>query len=322
MNPLPEHSADLAELCEPVRASRAAFDRVIATVRPDLWRFCYGLTGSVWDAEDLVQDTLARTFARLSHIWQSVPARALLFRVATNIWIDQQRRRKDHEVPISEIEVAAEPELAAVEVLPALERLVTLLPPLQRVVIMLTQGFEFTAAEAAAMLNMTEGAVRSALHRARTTLMNVREVDEEKAPERELDDSQRQVVETFLTAFQKKDPDLVASSLSREVHVEIVGVADEYGRETARRSCLAEWSREWTSQTAQLVQVDGKQVVAILDEAIGGRRVVDALRLEPAGSSVGKLRIYFFCPEVLDHIARALGTSYAHHGYTYPGGAA
>lgn len=322
MNPLPDHSTDLAELCEPVRSSRAAFDRAIATVRPDLWRFCYSLTGSVWDAEDLVQDTLARTFARLSHIWQSVPARALLFRIATNIWIDQKRRGRGREVSIADVEVSAEPELTALELLPALERLVALLPPVQRVVLLLTQSFEFTAAEAASMLNMTEAAVRSALHRARTALMNVDEADGERVPQRELDAAERHVVETFLRAFQRKDPDLVASSLARDVHVEVVGVADEFGRETARRSCLAEWSREWADQTAELVQVDGKQVVAILDEAISGRRVVDALRLEPAGSTVGKLRIYFFCPEVLDHIARALGTSYAHHGYTYPGGAA
>jgi RNA polymerase sigma-70 factor (ECF subfamily) len=33
--------------------------------RPDLYRYCRRLTGNVWDAEDLVQDTLEQGFAHL-----------------------------------------------------------------------------------------------------------------------------------------------------------------------------------------------------------------------------------------------------------------
>lgn len=50
------------------------------------------LTNSIWDAEDLVQDTIARALGRLAHFGQVLNPRAYLFRIATNAWLDQQRR--------------------------------------------------------------------------------------------------------------------------------------------------------------------------------------------------------------------------------------
>jgi RNA polymerase sigma-70 factor (ECF subfamily) len=36
------------------------------SARPELFRYCRALTGSVWDAEDLVQETMLRAYARLA----------------------------------------------------------------------------------------------------------------------------------------------------------------------------------------------------------------------------------------------------------------
>ena len=51
---------------EQLRADlRTAWHRyvdMLVPLRPDLHRYCRRLAGNVWDAEDLVQDTLLRTF--------------------------------------------------------------------------------------------------------------------------------------------------------------------------------------------------------------------------------------------------------------------
>ena|SRR5690625_6547681 len=69
----------------------------VAPYRSELWNYCRKITGSPWDAEDLLQDTLLKAFASLSalsHRAQPIQTRAYLFRVATNHWIDQCRKNK------------------------------------------------------------------------------------------------------------------------------------------------------------------------------------------------------------------------------------
>lgn len=54
---------------------RAAWHRyvdLVAPARPALHGYCRRLTGNVWDAEDLVQDTLVRTFATLGKIHHQI----------------------------------------------------------------------------------------------------------------------------------------------------------------------------------------------------------------------------------------------------------
>src|ERR1043166_1224677 len=90
-------------------AARRSYYRFLAAYEPlrtELYRYCRYLTRSPWDAEDLTQDTLARAFALLAHTEDDPQnPRSLLFRVASHLWIDQLRRRR--EVGTSEPEDAA-----------------------------------------------------------------------------------------------------------------------------------------------------------------------------------------------------------------------
>src|SRR6187399_1917615 len=76
---------------------RAAWHRYVdwvAPVRPALHGYCRRLTGNLWDAEDLVQDTLLRVFGQWGVTNPEIrEPRPYLLRVATNIWIDRARRR-------------------------------------------------------------------------------------------------------------------------------------------------------------------------------------------------------------------------------------
>ncbi|HLN62934.1 MAG TPA: RNA polymerase sigma factor, partial [Symbiobacteriaceae bacterium] len=118
--------ATLEELESPLRQLRQRFEDLTEPCRPDLWRYCLRLTGSPWDAEDLVQETLARAFARMAQYWQPLEARPYLFRIATNTWIDARRRAR---LPLDELDAQVPapttPDPSAT--LAAMEFLVTLL---------------------------------------------------------------------------------------------------------------------------------------------------------------------------------------------------
>lgn len=148
-------------MTDPVRELRERFVQMTEPHRPALWRYCRHLTGSAWDAEDLVQDVLLRAFARLANLWQPIAnPRAWLFRIASNTWIDGLRRGS---VPVDPLESAADVPAtpsSGIEVADALAHLVVMLPPRQRVVVLLVDIFDFTGPEAAAMLGTTEGAIQ------------------------------------------------------------------------------------------------------------------------------------------------------------------
>src|SRR5512144_2801643 len=81
------------ELPRSVQSSWQVFLDAYEGLRPELYRYCRHLTRSPWDAEDLAQDVLARAFVTLGKLGAAPPnPRAWLFRVASNAWIDQQRR--------------------------------------------------------------------------------------------------------------------------------------------------------------------------------------------------------------------------------------
>lgn len=77
--------------------TQAAWHRFIdftAPFRPQLFLYCRRLTGNVWDAEDLVQETLLHSFGVLGRVFNPiVNPRGYLVRVATNLRIDAVRHR-------------------------------------------------------------------------------------------------------------------------------------------------------------------------------------------------------------------------------------
>src|SRR5882724_9323438 len=94
----------------PFEARYLAFLETIATLRPDLHRYCARMTGSVTDGEDVVQDTLARAYYELSQLQELPALRPWLFRIAHHRAIDLWRRETVRATePIDEaLDLAAE----------------------------------------------------------------------------------------------------------------------------------------------------------------------------------------------------------------------
>ena len=144
------------------------------TGEADLFRYCRSLTGSVWDAEDLQQDTLLRAFAKLGEFSNPIDnPKSYLFRIATNLWVDRVRRLGQGEIAGSQISqditARSRPEQSA-EVRDAAKQLINRLPPRERAAIVLKDVLDFRLEEIAEILQTTPGAIKSALHRGREKL--------------------------------------------------------------------------------------------------------------------------------------------------------
>ena len=160
--------------------ARAAWHRYVdflTPFRPELYRYCRRLTGDVWDAEDLVQDTMVRGFGVLGHVHRTIDnPRGYLIRIATNLWVDAIRRRttETHALALEGDEplrdIGATPDTTAVR--DAAARLMRMLAPQERAALVLKEVFEMSLDEIADMLGTSVGAVKAALHRGRTIWRN------------------------------------------------------------------------------------------------------------------------------------------------------
>jgi RNA polymerase sigma factor (sigma-70 family) len=88
---------DLERIDPSLAVARKAFLGLVQDIRPQLHRYCARMTGSALDGEDLVQDTLATAYYKLSLMNQEIPLRAWLFKIAHNKCIDFLRLAHPHE---------------------------------------------------------------------------------------------------------------------------------------------------------------------------------------------------------------------------------
>jgi RNA polymerase sigma-70 factor (ECF subfamily) len=145
-----------------------------------LYRAALRYTRTTADAEDLVQETMAKAYAGFHSFTAGSNLRAWLFRIMTNTWITSYRtaQRRPAEVlaaDVTDVRISAatpSAELAALdamgddEVLDALRAL----PEGQRMVVYYADVEGFRYKEIAAIMDMPLGTVMSRLHRGRKNL--------------------------------------------------------------------------------------------------------------------------------------------------------
>ena len=153
----------------------ARFSDQLITVLPRLRRFARGLSGSVADADDLVQAACERALARQHQFQEGTRFDSWMFRIVQTIWIDQIRsrdvRKEDGDIaqdrlgsdaPVRRVEAR----LALDEVRRALDRL----SPDQRTALLLVTVEGLSYKEAAEMVQVPVGTIMSRLARARIAL--------------------------------------------------------------------------------------------------------------------------------------------------------
>jgi RNA polymerase sigma-70 factor (ECF subfamily) len=317
-------------LASSLRSSWHGFLVTYEPLRSDLYRYCRHLTRSPWDAEDLAQDALARAFVTLGQMGEAPPnPRAWLFRVASNLWFDQVRKRRREE-PLAERE-----EAGAVRD-PALPReaagtLLARLSPQERAAVVLKDVFDLSLDEIAEALSTTAGAVKAALHRGRGKLV-------EPAPE-ETRIPAPGVLDTFCAALNAGDLDGLTSLLLDHAAVEVVGATTQFGREAARRTVLygmlfgaerlATADRNGgiearfmqgalpSAPRAQLVAHRGEHLVLHWYAHQDGEAVRAITRAAVEGDRLARLQNYFFNPDFVAEVCGELGVPWRSNGYRW-----
>ena len=148
----------------------AAYERFLRIVLPALRSFAQGAvarTGPYVEAEDVVQETLIAIHLK-RHTWiESEPIGPWLRAITRHKLIDALRRRGRHvRIPVEEVEdVLPAPEAATDYSRHDLERHLHRLPALQRGVIHAIALEGRSIRQTAELLQISEGAVRVALHR-------------------------------------------------------------------------------------------------------------------------------------------------------------
>lgn len=146
------------------------FDDWVAARGPALLRLAYVLTGSLADAEDVVQDALSRALPRWARICQADDVDAYVRRMVVNANVSRWRKFRRKEVPVAAPTDAVAPVGVPTEEQDRLWRACLGLPADQRTAVVLRFYEDLEYAEIAALTGVREGSVRSRVSRGIATL--------------------------------------------------------------------------------------------------------------------------------------------------------
>ena len=147
-----------------------AFHELFDRYRSSIYRTAYGLTGDPQAAEEILQDTFARAYARRAALRDDVSPLPWLHRVAVNLCFSR-RRRKQPATTVDEQVVQIEAPGVEPEALSEQKELrqivrdgVAALPPKHQSVVVLYYLHGLSLQETATFLDIRLGTVKSRLH--------------------------------------------------------------------------------------------------------------------------------------------------------------
>jgi RNA polymerase sigma-70 factor (ECF subfamily) len=198
---------------------------ILVPFRPQLHAYCRKLTGDIWDAEDLVQDTLLKGFATLGSVHGEIAnQRGYLTRIATNLWLDTQRRRvaEARALGLADGEVRSEVQPDTADSRRAGAALFERLAPQERAALVLKEVFDMSLKEIAEMLTTSENAVKAALHRGRMRLKD------DAAPRRA--SASPALIDEFIRRLDASDLSGLLALMLDTATIEMPGALVETGR--------------------------------------------------------------------------------------------
>lgn len=222
-----DSGADLeaGDLRDARAGDHAAFMRAVTPYQRELHRHCYRMTGSVDDADDILQETLFRAWRGLGTYAGRSSFRAWLYRIATNRSIDTLGGRAGKEVPMAwegqedglepmwfqpypddPAEVTERREHIATAFVVAIQSL----PPRQRAALLLKDVLGFSVPDIADALETTRAAVNSSLQRARATVGQTTDA-------RPSTDAETALRDQLVDAWHRADVDALTSLMTSDV---------------------------------------------------------------------------------------------------------
>ncbi len=224
--------------------------------RRELLAHCYRMTGSVHDAEDLVQETLLRAWKAYDRFEGKSSMRTWLHRIATNTCLTALEGRQRRPLPTGLGAPSADPtaELLERAEVPWLEPLPDLaddpadpsvvvgsresvrlafvaalqhLSPRQRAVLLLRDVLQWKAAEVAEAVGTTTVAVNSLLQRARAQLEAVGPSSEDRLAPPDSAEA-KDLLDRYIAAFETYDIDRLVELFTAEAIWEMPPYAGWY----------------------------------------------------------------------------------------------
>jgi RNA polymerase sigma-70 factor (ECF subfamily) len=169
--------------------NQAAMERLLMRAQEAAYRFSLLVCGGADDADDAMQEALLKTYRYATRIREPEAFRTWLYRTVKNACLIGRRRRVDepaHVLSLSDTVAAADgrshgidavdpgrgPEDIAINarLRARLGRALDTLPPPYRLVIFLREIEGLTTREVARVIGISEGNVKTRLHRARLML--------------------------------------------------------------------------------------------------------------------------------------------------------
>ena len=212
------------------------FDALTQRYQRELLAHCYRMSGSVHEAEDLVQETLLRAWKASADFQGRSSVRTWLYRIATNVCLTNLEGRPRRPLPTglgatesdARDPLDAQPEIPWLEPIPdaavqveekdtirlAFVAALQHLPARQRAVLILRDVLRWSAAEVAEALDTTSAAVNSALQRAHAQLDKQHLDADTVTPS--LNEAQEQLLVEYVEAFWNKDIDRIVTLLTAE----------------------------------------------------------------------------------------------------------
>ena len=161
-----------------------AFEQLFNQYQAQIYNYIYRLMGSAEDANDMTQDTFLKAYLALSKTSQDLRVGAWLYRIATNVCLDELRHRKLIKWQPWETFVAAfhptqvakdSPERDCItrENSEEVQLIFAQMHPKYRMCLILREYHDLSYDEIAEVLNTTRAAVKSLLFRAREEFRQV-----------------------------------------------------------------------------------------------------------------------------------------------------
>ena len=229
------------------REGDANFSASAEPYRRELLAHCYRMTGSLHDAEDLVQETFLRAWKAYDRFEGKSSVRTWLHRIATNTCLTALEGRQRRPLPTGLGAPSSDPTAELVErtEVPWLEPLPDVsddpadpsdpsvivstresvrlafvaalqhLSPRQRAVLVLREVLQWKAAEVAEAIGASTAAVNSLLQRARSQLEAAGPSSEDQLTEPDSADAQDRLSD-YIAAFEAYDIDRLAELFTRE----------------------------------------------------------------------------------------------------------
>jgi RNA polymerase sigma-70 factor (TIGR02960 family) len=272
-----------------------AFAQLTDGYRQELQLHCYRILGSTQDAEDALQETFLGAWQALANFEERASIRTWLYRIATNRCLNMLRAASRRPEVVSSLNTALPEPTRAGEVvwlepypdilldgLPddspgpdaryetresvslAFITVLQLLPPRQRVALVLRDVLGYRASEAAEMIEATEASVESALKRARVAvndrLADAQDREPSPAPN---SIAEKEIVARVTAAFETGNADELVALLSEDISVTMPPVPGECkGPEDAGRYFRATSFRPGRSTRIVPTRANGQPVLA------------------------------------------------------------